>query len=97
MEELVGALIAHVKFDKQKQQFTTACDKIITEIPAQLISYTSCNKYSNPTAMLQIIPDSGASICLAGPQHLEKLRVSQNELIPCFKRVMAVGGFQLIC
>ena len=35
--------------------------------------------------ILQIFPDSGASIFLAGPQHLEKLRVSPDELIPCFK------------
>ena len=93
----VGALIAHVKFDKQKQQLTTASDKIITEIPAQLTPYTSCNKSSNPTAILQIFPDSGASICLVGPQHLEKLRVIADELISCFKRVTAVGEFQLIC
>ena len=96
-EESVGALIVHVKFDKQKQQFTTASDKSITDILAQLTPYTSCNKYSNPSATLHAFPDSGASICLAGPQHLEKLRVSLDELIPCFKRVTAVGGFQLIC
>ena len=41
--------------------------------------------------------DRGAIICLAGSQHLEKLRVSPDELTPCFKRVMAVAGFQLIC
>ena len=61
-EESVGALIAHVKFNKQKQQFTTASDKSITEIPVQLTPYTSCNKYSNPSATLQIFPNSGASI-----------------------------------
>ena len=72
--------------------------KVSPEIPAQLTPCTSCNKYSDPSATLQIFPDSGASICLAGPQHLEKLRVSvsPDELIQCFKRVTAVG-FQLIC
>ena len=96
-EELVGALIIHVKFDKQKQQFTTASDKSIAEILAQLTPYTSCNKYSNPSATLQIFLDSEAGICSAGPQHLEKLRVSPDELIPCFRRVTAVGGFHLNC
>ena len=45
----------------------------------------------------KIFPDSRVSICSAGPQHLDKLRVSPDELIPYFNRVMTVGGFQLIC
>ena len=44
-----------------------------------------------------IFPDSGASICLAGPQHLKKLNVNPQALIPCRKRVTAVGGSELIC
>ena len=44
-----------------------------------------------------IFPDSGASICLAGPQHLKKLGLATNHLIPCRKQVTAVGGYKLIC
>ena len=44
---------------------------------------------------MQIFLDSEARICLAGPQHLEKLKVSLDGLTPCFKRITAVDGFQL--
>ena len=72
--------------------------KVIIEIPAQLTpSIYIVQQIFIPNCHIADFPDSGASICLAGSQHLEKLRVSPDELIPSFKRVLAVGGFQLIC
>ena len=44
-----------------------------------------------------IFPDSGATICLGGPKHLEKMGLSLNNLIPSRKIVRAAGGFTLTC
>ena len=46
---------------------------------------------------MKVFPDSGASICLAGPQHITALDLSTDELIPCSKTVTAVGGSQIKC
>ena len=64
----------------------------------------SCNSFStlprhqhiNPVKM-NIFPDSGASVCLAGPQHIAKFNLDTHDLIPCYKQVKAVGGSKLIC
>ena len=44
-----------------------------------------------------VFPDSGATICLAGPQHLAPLGVSLSELIPTNKKITVVGGSTLPC
>ena len=44
-----------------------------------------------------IFPDSGATICLEGPKHLEKMGLSLNNHIPSRKIVRATGGFTLTC
>ena len=46
---------------------------------------------------MNIFPDSGASICLAGPQHIAKFNLDTHDLIPCYKQVKAVGGSKLTC
>ena len=43
------------------------------------------------------IPDSGASIFLAGPQQIAKFNLDTHDLISCYKQVKAVGGSKLIC
>ena len=55
------------------------------------------NKIPKKTCTVQIFPDSGAGICLAGTQHLKDLNITTNDLIPCKKKVMAVGGSTLTC
>ena len=60
------------------------------EIKAK-ITTTVNNKKSNPVYM-HVFPDSGASICLAGTQHLQNLNRTENFLTPNQKRVRAVGG-----
>ena len=46
---------------------------------------------------MNIFPDSGASICLAGRQHIAKFNLDTYNLIPWYKQVKAVGGSKLIC
>jgi hypothetical protein len=46
---------------------------------------------------MNIFPDSGASICLAAPQHVAQLSAKISDLIPCKKAVRAVGGSTLAC
>lgn len=45
----------------------------------------------------KVFPDSGASICLGGTQHLKQLGMLPQELIPCNKRIAVVGGATLPC
>ena len=45
----------------------------------------------------KVFPDSGASICLAGPQHLLLLMVTIAQLIPTKKKITVVGGSTLPC
>ena len=46
---------------------------------------------------MDIFPDSGATICLAGPQHLNEMGLQIKHLIKCKKVVGAVGGFKMTC
>ena len=45
----------------------------------------------------KVFPDSGATINLAGLQHLTELGITPQELIPCKKRIAVVGGSTLPC
>ena len=45
--------------------------------------------------MIKVFPDNGASICLAGTQHIKNLNLSPADLIPCNKQVTAVGGSKI--
>ena len=46
---------------------------------------------------MNIFPDSGANICLAGPKQIAQLGLDVPDLIPCNKHVSAVGGSKLNC
>ena len=46
---------------------------------------------------LDIFPDSGANICLAGPKQLHRLGLQASHLRSCHERVKAVGGSFLSC
>ena len=46
---------------------------------------------------MMIFPDSRASICIAGLQHMHTLGLLPSNLIPCYKQIKAVGGSMLIC
>ena len=99
-----GDLIAHVEYDDSSDSFTVAVahwsgvtpsPSEVTEIPAKLKPIIQ-GREMKPTT-LNILPDSGASICLAGSQHMEHLSLNMNELSPCKKSVRAVGGSLLTC
>ena len=102
--ECLEALIAHLTFDKSKDTFTTTSNSIVEEISATLTAFSpsqdsrhSGNIPIHSGKRSRIFPDSGASICIAGPHHLDQLGLSIKHLIPSRKIVRAVGGFKLAC
>ena len=46
---------------------------------------------------VDIFPDSGASICVCGTDHLDMLGLSESELMACNNSIEAVGGSKLKC
>ena len=43
------------------------------------------------------VSDSGAEVNVGGTCHLRALRIDAGKLIPCTKRIVAVGGTRLTC
>ena len=89
-----NALIEHVFYDQQKDTYTSCQNNNAEEILVQLKPVQSSQ---HMFTTLSIFPDSGASICLAGPKHINQLGIHNNNLIPCNKQVTAVGGSKLQC
>ena len=94
-DDQVGAIIAHVHFENDTYTTMSAVNKVDL-IPAKVRPALTKN-HLTPTSEVKIFPDSGAGICLAGPQHLPQMGISKNSLIPCNKVVSAVGGSKLSC
>ena len=46
---------------------------------------------------IQMFPDSRASICLAGPHHLDQMGLKHHNLMPSQEEVKAAGGSKLLC
>ena len=91
------ALIASVEYDQDSDTFTTTTTfTSIEEIPSIFSPSLPRHQHINPVKM-NVFPDSGASICLAGPQHIAKFNLETHDLIPCYKQVKAVGGSKLTC
>ena len=89
----MNALIAHVQYDSNNDQYSS---KTVTEeIPA--ILNPAIPRYQHNQARLFIFPDTGANICLAGPEHLHQFNMSKQNLIKCIKRVKTVGGNIITC
>ena len=65
-------------------------------IPAD-ITLGHVNARSRPMTTMNIFPDSGAGLCLAGTDHLEQLGHTVSQLIPSKKRIKVVGGGTLPC
>ena len=93
LKDSAEALIAHVSYDCKNASYTQNSN--VAEIKAALQPLLPSQEYS--AKELQIFPDTGATICLAGHQHLQQLNFSLNQLIPCHKEVKAVGGSILQC
>lgn len=77
--------------------YTTVSSVCVQEIPATITPIFKSRQYKSSARTAMIFPDSGAGICLAGSQHLDKLGISVEDLNPCNKKVMAVGGTILTC
>ena len=62
-------------------------------------NYIFISRYTSATrsTQLNIFPDSGANICLAGPEHITALGVKPHALWRCHKKITAVGGSTLFC
>ena len=91
LTESANALIAHIN---SSNHHVAATSDNITEISAEI---SLCNSTSSSAVTLPIFPDSGASICLAGPSLLSSLDISNDNLISCHKNITAVGGTKLHC
>ena len=85
-------IVAHVEL---LGEIYTSVSSMDEEITAKVI--TIVNGKENEPIHIEIFPDSGASICLAGSHHLSNLKRQAHELTPCKKRVRAVGGAILTC
>ena len=59
------------------------------------IGHSNSNEKS--CSLTKVFSDSGASICLGGANHLEILKVTKDQLIPCSKNVSVVGGSTIPC
>ena len=82
-------LISHLEL--MGDSYTSVSSITIHEIPAQI------SLPGKAPVETQIFPDSGASICLAGTRHMDTLKINEKDLIPCSRKVMAVGGSVLTC
>lgn len=95
--EGIGAIqIGRIAYEPTSDQFTSQ-NKEVKEIPAKLTPFTSQNRFDNTPITIDIFPDSGASVCIAGPHYLKILGVPEHCLIPTEKSVVAVGGSKLKC
>ena len=96
-DSTANAIIAHVAYKKSTDSYTAATKATIHEIPAQMTPMLPRATKPAKTTSMMIFPDSGAGICLAGPQHISRLGIPLECLIRCNKKVTAVGGSVLSC
>ena len=86
-----SAIIAHVNYDEESDFFTSATpSREVWYIPARVTPLVAGNQIA--TSTVQVFPDSGADICLAGTRHLNMIGVEPKLLTPCRKTITAVGG-----
>ena len=81
-----------MQYDAHKDTHTTLSNNIIDEIPAKITPLLSQYTSVTCSTQLDIFPDIGASICLAGSKHNTALCVKPHTLRHCHKKVTAVGG-----
>ena len=102
-EANMDSLIAHVEFDQETSSYISSNKNSVVEIEATLVPFSPRPDPRNPedipdnqSTRLKIFPDSGATICLAGPKHLYCMGLKESNLIPSKKVIRAVGGSTLI-
>ena len=98
-------LVAHVTFDQKTNTYTsnTSAPNLQT-IVATVSSFSPQPDPRPPRNIppetihkIDVFPDSGATICLCGPQHLKLMKLCKKHLIPSKKIIRAVGGSTLVC
>ena len=77
------ALNASVEYDQGSDTFRTTLTSV-EEIPAILSTSLPRHQHINPVKM-NIFPDSEASICLAGPQHIAKFNLDTHDVLQASK------------
>ena len=81
LSESASALIAQVYYDSQSDAYHTISPiQDINEIPA-LIRSSKLNHRNCKVVLINIFSNSGASMCLAGPHHLQQLNLKQEGLV----------------
>ena len=89
---------ANVNYADISGSFTISSNRHISEIPATLLVLSASQQPTyNTNINMKIFPDSGAAICLTGTNHLPKLSINMDQLIPCNKVFTALGGSKLKC
>ena len=96
-------LVANIEFDHEGHMRDKK-DTKIRLINATVIPFSPIPETRDPenipsyrTTDILIFPDSGASITLGGPSHLEQMGLHMKHLIPCNKLVTAAGNHQMRC
>lgn len=64
---------------------------------AEHITLDNRNLHNHNTCVLNVFPDSSATICLTGPEVLVKFNISTEDLILCQKQICVVGGSTIPC
>ena len=75
--------MAHVEYGEPLNKYRPANKANIVEIPAQLTVCTKQQNFCNTSVSVPIFPDSGASICLAGPSLLKILNIDPENMLRC--------------
>ena len=76
----------------QSHKATQQIKSLITPLPAKQCDHKGLGPFET-----LIFPDSGASLCIAGPQHQKLLGIKQSHLNPSNKQVRGVGGAIMRC
>ena len=84
-----------VKHDSSTDSYTAV--NTDTEQVKCVIQPGRANSTTQKSITTKVFPDSGASICLAGPQFLLLFMITLAELIPTKKKITVVGGSLLPC
>ena len=103
-EATMGMLIAQIAFSQATGTYTPKVTGQIREIDTYIVPFLpkpdprqARDIPSSCSTKMTIFPDSGATICFRGLQHILNMGLTINNLIPSRNVVRAVGDFTLMC
>ena len=89
--ESVNVLIPEISHQNLHPQSISAINNTnITEIPAQLSFPLHDTPNSFTSKLVLIFPEGGASICIAGTQHLPEFNIDEQNLLQYNKTITAI-------